>query len=273
MVTVWSEPNRLVRGYMRSGGSSGRSNDPETKPIRLGAMRLDANDFVPPVCPPKPEATPAPSPRPVCDGTLQFVLDGTSPPPSVEISASGVAHLRAVSNAPPRFDPRRFALQVTVRGGGYPPTEILDASLPGGARWAATARGTSWSYDDPAGLHDGISHVLVAPTGPERNRLAWEIEVHPRRTPVSPPSVFDWNAVFVGMRLQGVPDEPGACGSVFLPVRSSSGGCVLDPTTDGVRCTVSSPTPECDASDVDGRVRCTIGDTARAQETFYARRV
>jgi hypothetical protein len=271
MVTVWSEPNRRVPGYMRSRGWSGSGHDPESKPIRLGDTRLDANDFVPPACPPRLEVArppaPSPAPRPVCDGTLTFVLDGANPSASVELAASGVAHFRGVSSAPPRFDPRRFALQVTMRGRTYPSPEILDASLQSGARWRTATSGTAWTYDDP-GRADGITHVVLTRTGPERDRLAWEIEV---RAPVSPPAVFDWQAVVVTMRLQDVPDAPGACGSVFIPVQSSSGGCVLDPTTRGVRCTVSSATPECTASDMDGILRCAIDETARAQDTYYAR--
>lgn len=272
MVTVMSEPDRQARGYMRSRGSGGGGHDPEMKPIRLGAMRLEANDLVPPGCPPGPEAAPAPAPFRGCDDTLAFVLDGTSPAPSVELAGSGDLRFTGVSSAPPGFDPPRTALRVRMHGSTYPRTEVLDASLPRGARWRTAARGSAWTYDDPAGRSGGLTHVAIARTDPGESRFGWEIEARPRRAAVSPPAVLDWVTLVVTMTLPGFPDGPGACGSVFFPVRSSSDGCILSATRDSVRCTVPSAAPACAATDLDGMVRCTVDETARAQDAYFARR-
>ncbi|HYR95476.1 MAG TPA: hypothetical protein VEM57_02025 [Candidatus Binatus sp.] len=274
MVTVWTEPIRAQRGYARQRAFGG-TGDPTLKPIRLGEAHFAPSDLVPPACPAPALAASAPSP--VCDGALAFVFDGSSPEPTLELTrlpgptTPDVLRFAAVSTAPPSFDPRRDALSVDLHA-AYPPTDLVHAVIPPGPRWIADAGGTTWTYDDPSGHSGGVTQVKITTVGREARRLAWKIEVRPERDSVPQAPVPDWDNVVVRVRLGPSPRIPDPCGEVFFAVGIAAGRCLVDDENETVRCSVSSAAPVCPAADLDGLVRCTVEDTARAQDVYFARR-
>jgi hypothetical protein len=275
MLTVWSEPMPAQRAYASQRGWGGTSGDPELKPIRLGDGQFAVSDLVPPVCPPRPDA--AAAPPPACDGRLAFVVDGTSAEPSFQLTHDADAaeptafRFAAVSAARAGFDPRHDGLAVQVHA-VHPRADLVEALLPPGPAWAEEAPGLAWRYHDGRGRAGGLTDVRVARVGPDASRLAWGVEARVEPSALSAPARAGWTTLGVTLTLDPQSDTPGACGEVFFPVGPGAGRCRLDGADEAIRCSVPAPAPDCAAEDVDGMIRCTVAETARAQDVYFARR-
>src|SRR5438034_3635557 len=157
---------------------------------------------------------------------------------------------------------------------------VLDASLPGGARWMG--RPGRWTYRDPRGEVAGIRRVdvkLGAPIVPTTHltRVTFAVTGARGTYIVTPDMVSSaivqglpqGNALQVVVAMDAHVSTTGQCGEVWYTTLRET-NCTF--TRGGGRVTCSGPPPvgPCHIGDPDDLMICDLLDAAHAEDTYFA---
>jgi hypothetical protein len=205
----------------------------------------------------------------------------TSPGDDV-LRFSGRVTLPATPAIDPAVQGMRISLSDSPGTGFAEGTRVLDARLPGGARWVR--RGERWTYRDRSGSAGGITRVglrMRAPIVPTTRLVdaVFVLEGRGGSYPLTPEMATivwdDATGTYVGRALvaqvafvaPGTPTNP-QCGSVYftspLPTTCafSAGGASCEGLPIGGPCRIGDP---------DDLAVCDIVNAIRGQERFQAR--
>lgn len=159
-------------------------------------------------------------------------------------------------------------------------TAVLDASLPGGARW--TGRPNKWTYRDPRGEIAGIRRValkLGSPIVPTTRlvRVTFVVAGSRGSYVVTPDMVSSaivqgmpqGNALQVVFALGADGSTAGQCGEVWYTTLRNT-NCTFATSGDRVTCTGPPPVGPCHVGDPQDLVFCELVTLASAEARYFA---